>query len=192
MSSAGLRVRFSLPSARPRGWEGAPRPLRPPPTTPARGKNNRSGAPSRLPSRREPNFLYLGPGGGLYAKGARPGSPSGPAGGGAQRLGPPRAPRALGCSPEARGQLGRAGAELCSCRRTTPRSRQPAAPPAAPGGPGGQAAECGVPPASQLSCAAPRRGCPFAFPVLRAGARAAIAAFSSPLQNEGKSRAGER
>lgn len=43
---------------------------------------------------------------------------SGPAGGGAQRLGPPRAHSALGCSPESRGQLG--PAELCSCRRTTP------------------------------------------------------------------------
>lgn len=38
-------------------------------------ENNRSWAPSR-PSRREPNFLYLGPGGGLYAKGARRGAPS--------------------------------------------------------------------------------------------------------------------
>lgn len=43
-------------------------------------ENNRNGTPFRLPSRREPNFLYLGPGGGLYAKGARPEPTLAPAG----------------------------------------------------------------------------------------------------------------
>lgn len=41
-SCAGFRARLSLGSARP-GWEGAPRPLRPPPT-PARGKQHESGS----------------------------------------------------------------------------------------------------------------------------------------------------
>lgn len=48
-------------------------------------------------------------------------------GGGAQRLGPPRAHSSRGGNPESQGQLGRAA--LSSCRRMTP---LPPGPPAAP------------------------------------------------------------
>lgn len=164
--------------------------------------NNRSGAPFRLASRREPNFLYLGPGGGLYAKGAHPDcqADSGPAGGEERRgwaLPEPTPPR--GGNPESQGQLGRA--ELSSCCRMTPLPRPtgrplPGALAATPGG----AARAGgaVPAAKPQNSGSPRPprlaalGIPVCFPVPGADARAAIVAFLYPLQKEGESRAGGR
>lgn len=160
-------------------------------------ENNRSGTPFRLPSRREPNFLYLGRGGGLYAKGARPEPTLAPAG--EERRGwalpkpiPPReAARSLGDSCARQRAAAAAGRYPCPC--------PPAAPSRAPGLEHPQ--ERGEPegPAAKLQNAgSPRRprlatlGAPVCFPVFGADARAAIAAFFYPLQNEGESRAGER
>lgn len=129
-------------------------------------ENNRSGAPFRLASRREPNFLYLGPGGGLYAKGAHPDcqADSGPAGGGgAQRLGPPRAHSPPGRQPGVSGTAGPGRAQQllqddtpAPAHRPPPPGRSSCNPRRSGASRRGrascQATEFGVPSASPLSC----------------------------------------
>lgn len=197
-SCAGLRARFPLPSARP-GVGGrtrehpAPCARHPLPLA----ENNRSRAPSRLPSRREPNFLYLGRGGGLYVKGALRGAPSqvqaGP--GRSTEAGPSPSPLRPGRQPSVAGTSGPgrtlqlpqdgtpapalrllpAGCSGCSTRRSVASWRGPL-PSCSIQGPLGLAV-LGV-----LIC----------FPVLRADSRSAIAAFLYPLQKAGKSRYSRR
>lgn len=120
-------------------------------------ENNRSGTPFRLPSRREPNFLYLGRGGGFYAKGARPELTLAPAG--EERRGwalpkpiPPReAARSLGDSWARHSSAGTiplplpAGCSLLSASALSPAGASQAR------GEACQAAEFRVPSASQLS-----------------------------------------
>lgn len=163
-------------------------------------ENNRSGTPSRLPSRREPNFLYLGRGGGLYAKGARPGAPSRlqPGRGWSAEAGPSPSPLRPGRPPGVAGTAGPGRAlqlpqdgTPAPARRLLPppgRSRCSTRRSVASRGAGCQAAEFRVPSASQLSSS----GVLVCCPVLRAAARAAMA-VSYPLPNEeDKPRAGER
>lgn len=179
-SSAGLPARFCLRSARPRGGRAHPALCARHPLPLA--ENNRSGTPSRLPSRREPNFLYLGRGGGLYAKGARPGAPSRvrPGRGWSAEAGPSPSPLRPGRQPGVAGTAG-PGRDPQLPQDGTP---LPGAPAAAPGGawPAGgagcQAAEFRVPSESQLSSSRVL----LCFPVLRADARAAMAVFFYPLQ----------
>nr|XP_023503832.1 proline-rich proteoglycan 2-like [Equus caballus] len=129
-SCAGRPARSSLRAHGP-GWEGAPRPLRPPPS-PARGKQQERGslpppiqAGARLP--------LPWPGGGLYAESALPGAPSRvrPDRGRSAELGPPRAHSARDGRPESRGQLGPAEPRSCR-RRPTPSTPLTPGPPAAP------------------------------------------------------------
>ena len=188
---SGLRAargsqRDSLSRALGRGWEGAPRPSCPHPLPLA--ENNRSRSPARLPSRREPNFLYLGQGGGLYAKDARPGSLSrlGPGQGRSAAAGPsPSPPR-----PELRAARSRgdswAGQSFAAAagRHPYPRAASgcrglPLQHPAErrePEGPAAKLQNSGSPRCPSLASL----GIAMCFPVLRAGARAAIAAFSTP------------
>lgn len=155
--------------------------------------------PPPLPSRREPDFLYLDRGGGLYAKGARPGSRNrlGPAGGGAHRLGPPRAHAALGGRRRRGDSRAGPGRALQLPPDGTPcpaaSGSLPGAPPAAPGaasraaGAGGQARGSGSP--GRPSCAAP--GTPL-FPGAPGGRRGRHRCLVCAWQRAGKSRAGER
>lgn len=91
-------------------------------------ENNRSWVPSRLPSRREPNFLYLGRGGGLYAKGARPGTPSrvGAGRGRSAEAGSSPSPLARDSGPESRGKWAAQSPAAAAGRHS------PLDPPAAP------------------------------------------------------------
>lgn len=131
-SGARLQARVPAPERPGRGGRAHPAPCACLPT-PAGGKQQER-APSRLPARREPNFLYLGRGGGLSAEGA----PSRvlPGQGRSTEAGPSPSPLRPRQQYGVAGTAG--GTEPCSCRRTHP----PPLPRAAEHGGGGcQAAE---------------------------------------------------
>lgn len=190
-SCARLPARFWPRRARP-GVGG-----RTPPSAPATHSRSRKTTGAGLPPASHPGgsptSSTLARGGGLYAKGARPGAPSRvrPGRGWSAEAGPSPSPLRPGRPPGVAGTAGPGSAPQLPQDGTPAPARRPL-PSRAPrarraGGAGRPAAGFTVPSASRL-CSSRVLLC---SPGLGADARAAMAAFC-PLQNERKSRAGER